>query len=66
MHMALKVANSGISRFSIFNLYWLIANYDSLYNLEKLTRMRELESAHPAMQQCPHESWFMYSVQLKY
>ncbi len=39
---------------------------DSLCNLEKLARMRELESAYPAMRQCPHESWFMYSVLLKY
>ena len=31
---------------------------DNLCNLEKLARMRELESAYPAMRQCPHESWF--------
>ena len=35
---------------------------DSLCNLEKLARMRELESAYPAMRQCPHESWFMYLI----
>ena len=38
---------------------------DSLCNLEKLARIRELESAHPAVRQCPHESWFMYLVQVE-
>ena len=43
----------------------LVDSNDNLCNVEKLTRMRELESAHLATWQCPHESWFKYILQLE-